>query len=103
VVEIGRIPLKRGQSPLACTPLIPLRRKSKKTLIEKPKIDNRKYNPNEVPTDYEVKTRKADREFSGAEYVRNGPPGPVLALLRSLPLTTGLVVGARGGLSRSAQ
>ena len=47
--------------------------------------------------------RKADHEFSGAEYVRNGPPGPVLTLLRYVPPTTGLVVGARGKLSRSAK
>jgi len=46
--------------------------------------------------DYEAKALKADHEFSGTEYVRNGPPGPVLALLRSMPPTTGLVVGARG-------
>ena len=53
--------------------------------------------------DCEVKVRKAHREFSGAEYVRNGPPGPELTLLRSMPLTIGLVVGAQGGLSRSVK
>ena len=47
-----------------------------------------------MPTQNEVKARKADREFSDVEYVRNGPPGPVLALLRSLFPTTGLVVGS---------
>jgi len=31
--------------------------------------------------DYEAKARKADREFNGVEHARNGPPGPVLALL----------------------
>ena len=35
------------------------------------------------------------------EYVRNGPLGPVLALLRSMPPTTGLVVGARRELTCS--
>jgi len=45
--------------------------------------------------DYEAKAHKADRKFNGAEYVRNGPPGPMLTLLRSIPLTIGLVVGAR--------
>jgi len=45
----------------------------------------------EVPTDYEVKARKADRKFSGVESCRTEP-------------TIGLVVGARGGgLSRSAK
>ena len=53
--------------------------------------------------DFEVKARKANREFSSAEYVRIGPPGPVLTLLRSMPPTTGLVVGARGELSCSAK
>ena len=48
-----------------------------------------------MPTNYEAKARKTDREFSGVEYVRNGPPGPVLTLLRSMPPTIGLVVGAR--------
>ena len=57
----------------------------------------------EVPTDYEVKARKADREFSGVEYVRNGPPGPVHTLLRSMPPTIGLVVGERWELSRSVK
>ena len=55
----------------------------------------------EVPKDYEVKARKADREFSGVEYVRNVPPGPVLALLRSMPPAISIVVGARRGLSHS--
>jgi len=55
----------------------------------------------EVPTDYEVKARKADREFSGAEYARNRPPGPVLTLLKSMPPMTGLVVG-HGRSSRTA-
>ena len=47
-----------------------------------------------MPTQNEVKARKADREFNGVEYARDGPPGPVLALLRSLFPTTGLVVGS---------
>ena len=35
--------------------------------------------------DYEAKAaRKADREFNGAEYVRNKPPGPMLALLNEV-------------------
>ena len=51
----------------------------------------------EVPMEYEVKARMADRKFSGVGYVRNGPPGPVLTLLRSVPPTTGIIVGARGG------
>jgi len=55
------------------------------------------------PTDYEVRVRKADREFNGAEYVWNGPPGPALTLLRSMPPTIGLVVGARGELQRSVK
>jgi len=42
----------------------------------------------EVPMDYEAKARKADRKFNGSEYVRNGPPGPVLALLWSMPPST---------------
>jgi len=54
----------------------------------------------EVPINYEVKVRKADREFNGVEYVRNGPPDPVLTLLRSMPPTTGLVVGTRGEFLR---
>jgi len=54
----------------------------------------------EVPTDYEVKTLKVDRdEFSGVEYVRNGPLGLVLTLLRSLPPTISLIVGTRGALA----
>jgi len=58
----------------------------------------------EVPMDYEVKARKADREFNGVEYVRNGPPGPVLTfLLRSMPPTIGLVDETRGKLSRVKQ
>ena len=58
----------------------------------------------EVQRDYEVKARKADRELSSVEYVlRNGPPGPVLTLMRSVPPTIGLVVGARGKLSRSVK
>ena len=56
-----------------------------------------------VPMDYEAKGREADRELSGVEYVRNGPPGPILTLLRFMPPTTGLVVGAWGGLSRSVK
>ena len=47
--------------------------------------------------------RRADRELSGVEYVWNGPPCPVLALLRSMSSTTGLVVGAQGELSRSVK
>ena len=43
----------------------------------------------EVPVDYATKARKADREFNGAGYVRNGPPGPVLTFLRSMPPTIG--------------
>jgi len=50
--------------------------------------------------DYEAKARNVDREFNSAEYVRNAPPGPVLTLLRSMPPTTGLVVGHEGS-SRS--
>jgi len=57
----------------------------------------------EVPTDCKVKARTADREFDGAEYVRNGPPDPVLALLKSMLSTIGLVVGARRELSCSAK
>jgi len=37
-----------------------------------------------VPADYEAKARKADPEFSDVEYVRNGPPSPMLTLLRSM-------------------
>ena len=37
------------------------------------------------------------------EYVRNGPPGLVLALLRYMPPAIGLIVVARGVLSRSAK
>ena len=44
-----------------------------------------------------------NREFSGVEYVRSGPHGPVLTLLRSMPPTIGLVVRAGGGLSRSVK
>jgi len=54
-----------------------------------------------MPTDYEAKALKADRELNGAEYMRNGPPGPVLNLLRFMPPTIGLVIGAQGELSRS--
>ena len=57
----------------------------------------------EVPADYKAKARKADREFSGSGYVRNEPPDPVLTLLRSMPPTTGLVVGTQGELSRSVK
>jgi len=57
----------------------------------------------EVPADYKAKARKADRDFNGVGYVRNGPPGPVLALLRSMPPTIDLAVGARGELSRSVK
>ena len=49
-----------------------------------------------MTTDYEVKAHKADDEVNGAEYVRNGPPGPVLTLI-------GLVIGALGELSRSVK
>jgi len=41
----------------------------------------------EVLVDYETKARKADRKFNGLEYVRSGPPGLVLNLLRSTPPT----------------
>ena len=54
-------------------------------------------------TDYEAKACKADRKFNDVEYVRNGPPCPVLTLLSSMPPAIGLVVGARGELSRSAK
>jgi len=57
----------------------------------------------DVSKDYEAKDRKTDREFSGVEFVRNGPPGSVLTFFRSMPPTTGLVVGARGELSRSVK
>jgi len=50
-----------------------------------------------------TKARKADRDSEGAEHVQNGPTGHVLALLRSMPPTIGLVVGARGELSRSVK
>ena len=41
-----------------------------------------------VPVDYEAKAREADREFSGVEFVvRNGPPGPILTFLRSVPVS----------------
>ena len=53
----------------------------------------------EVPMDYEAKARKTDHEFKGVEHVRNGPPGPPMAS----PLMIGLVVRARGGLSRSVR
>ena len=53
-----------------------------------------------MPKDCEVKAREVDRELSGVEYVRKEPPGPALALLRSIPPTIGLVVGA---LSRSVK
>ena len=56
-----------------------------------------------APMEHEAKARKADCEFNDAEHVRNGPPDPVLALLRSVPSTTDLVVGARGGLSPLCQ
>jgi len=49
------------------------------------------------------KARKADRELGVVEYVRNGPPGSVLTLLRSMLPTIGVVVGAQGKLSRSAK
>jgi len=44
----------------------------------------------EVPANYEVIARKVDAEYSGWPYQRGGPPGPVLALLRSFPPVTGL-------------
>ena len=44
----------------------------------------------EVPANYEVIARKVDAEYSGWPYQRGGPPGPVLALLRSFPSVTGL-------------
>jgi len=56
-----------------------------------------------VPTDYEANARKADHEFDGFEFVQNGPPDSVLTLLRPMPPTIGLVVGARGELSRSVK
>jgi len=55
----------------------------------------RRQNPGSRGAD-ETNAHKADREFNGAEFVRNGPPGPVLTLLRSMPPTIGLVVRARG-------
>ena len=48
----------------------------------------------EVPADYEAKARKVDAEDNGWPYQCGGPPGPVLALLRSLPPGGG---GGRGG------
>ena len=48
----------------------------------------------------ETNAHKADREFNGAEFVRNGPPGPVLTLLRSMPPTIGLVVGTGEALTQ---
>jgi len=55
--------------------------------------------PYKVPMDNEAKTRKADCEFNGAEYVRNGPAGPVLALLRYASDDRGV----RGEISRSVK
>ena len=54
--------------------------------------------------DYEVKACKSDREFSSVEYMRDGLPGSVPALLAGpMPPTIGVVVGARGELSRSVK
>ena len=50
----------------------------------------------EVPMDYEAKARKVDFNVRA-----HGPLSPVLALLRSMPPTIGLVVGYGGG-SRAA-
>jgi len=45
--------------------------------------------------------RKTDREFKGVEYVRNGPPGPMLTLLRSLPRCRGSGGGSRAASNSS--
>ena len=44
-----------------------------------------------------------DAEYNGWPYQRGGPPGPVLALLRSLPPVTGLGVGFAGEFSREVR
>ena len=54
----------------------------------------------EVPADYETKARKVDAKYNDWPYQRGGPPGPVLALLHSLPPVTGLGVGFAGEFSR---
>ena len=50
----------------------------------------------EVTADYKAKARKADREFSRVPSLCGTGLRPVLALLRSMPPATGLVVGTRG-------
>ena len=53
-----------------------------------------------VPADYETRARKVGAEYNAWPNQRGGPPGPVLNLLRSLPLATGLGVGFAGEFSR---
>ena len=57
----------------------------------------------EVPAEYESKARKVDAKYNDWPYQRGGPPGPVLALLRSLPPVTGLGVGFAGEFSREVR
>ena len=57
----------------------------------------RRQNPGSRGAD-ETNAHKADREFNGAEFVRNGRT--VLTLLRSMPPTIGLVVGTGEALTQ---
>jgi hypothetical protein len=54
----------------------------------------------EVQGEYEANARRVDAAYNDFPVVRDGPPGPVLAMLRGMPPVTGLVVGAYGEFSR---